>query len=55
MYAVFEDDGLYEIFEDHDKAKECAARLRESHRDEGRRPSANFRKMTNAEVAEWCR
>lgn len=55
MYAVFENDGLYEMFDDHDEAKECAAKLREFHREEGRRPNANFRKMTKAEEAEWCR
>ena len=48
MYAVFENDGL-------DEAKECAAELRAFHREEGRRPNANFHKMTKAEEAEWCR
>lgn len=54
MYVVFENDGFYEMFDNHDEAKECAAKLRECHRQKGRRPHANFRKMTKAEVAEVC-
>ena len=49
MYAVFENDGLYEVFDDKEEAKACAAKFRELHREEGWKPNAHVHKMTKAE------
>lgn len=48
-YAVFVDDGLYDVFDDKERAKECAAEERAALRAEGRKVSCFFKKMTKEE------
>ena len=48
-YAVFVDDGLYDVFDDKERAKECAAGQREKFRDEDRRVPCFVKKMTKEE------
>lgn len=48
-YAVFVDDGLYEVFDDKERAKEYAAEQREKFRGEGRRVPCFVKKMTKEE------
>ena len=48
-YAVFVDDGLYDVFDDKERAKECAAEQRENFRGEDRRVSCFVKKMTKEE------
>lgn len=55
MYAVFEDDGFYEVYDNKDEAKKCAAKLREYWRNAGRKISAYTRKMTKEEIEMWDR
>lgn len=45
-YAVFVDDGLFDVFDDKEKAKACAAEERAALRAEGRKDSCFIRKMT---------
>lgn len=53
MYAVFENDGLYEVYDNKDEAKDCAAKLREYWRNNGKKISAYIRKMTKEEIEMW--
>ena len=48
-YAVFVDDGLFDAFDDKEKAKACAAEERAAIRAEGRKDSCFVRKMTREE------
>ena len=48
-YAVFVDDGLFDVFDDKEKAKACAAEERAVFRAEGRKDSCFVRKMTREE------
>lgn len=54
MYAVFENDGLYDIYQKKDEAKAVAAKLRENHRLNGYKPNAHIHKLTNEEKKYWC-
>jgi len=49
-YAVFIDDGLDEIFNSKDKAKEYAANVRVDLRSEGRHDSCYIKKLTKDEM-----
>ena len=48
-YAVFVDDGLFDAFDDKEKAKACAAEERATLRAEGRNDSCFVKKMTREE------
>ena len=48
-YAVFVDDGLFDTFDDKEKAKACAAEERAALRAEGRKDSCFVKKMTREE------
>ena len=48
-YAVFVDDGLFDAFDDKEKAKACAAEERAALRAEGWKDSCFVRKMTREE------
>ena len=48
-YAVFVDDGLYDVFDNKEKAKACAAKERAALRAEGRKDSCFVKKMTKEE------
>jgi len=48
-YAVFVDDGMFDTFDDKERAKECAAEQREKFRSEGRRVPCFVKKMTKEE------
>lgn len=49
-YAVFIDDGLDEIFNSKDEAKEYAANVRADLRSEGRQISCYIKKLTKDEM-----
>lgn len=48
-YAVFVDDGLFDTFDDKEKAKACAAEKRAALRAEGRKDPCFVKKMTKEE------
>lgn len=49
MYTVFVDDGLDEVFNDHDKTKRYAAKTHKALRAECRKDSYWFKKLTKEE------